>query len=387
MKNKQAVMAEERLWTKDFVIITFISLFSFLSFQMLLPTLPVYATKLGGSDTHAGLVIGVFTFSALLIRPFTGYALDAYGRRGLLIIGLIILGISVFSYSLVPSLLFLLLARFIHGFGWGLTSTSASTVAADVIPKSRMGEGMGYYGLAGTLSMAVAPALGLFIINKYTFNTLFLLATCMAVIALVLAFTVRYREVSEKALKFSLIEKAALPPTVVIFFITMTYGAIVSFLVLYSAERGIANIGIFFTIYAIALAISRPFAGRIVDKIGFNIVVIPGIVLIMLAMYILYCAVNINWFLLAAVVYGIGFGAAQPSLQALAIISTPLERRGAANATFFTGFDLGIGLSSIMWGIVAEAIGYSLMYLCTVIPALLGLIFYLSTAYKRIVRS
>lgn len=383
VKGSEAIKIEERLWTKDFILITLISLFAFLSFQMLLPTLPVYAKDLGGSDTHAGLVIGIFTFSAVLIRPFTGYALDAYGRKGLFFIGLLIFGLSVFSYSLVPSLLMLLLVRFIHGFGWGLTSTSASTVAADIIPKSRMGEGMGYYGLAGTLSMAIAPALGLFIISKFDFKILFLLATCMIVIAILLAFSVKYHNVSMTRRPFSLIEKAALRPTIVIFFLTMTYGAIVSFLALYSAQLGITNIGLFFTVYALSLAVSRPFAGRMSDKIGFNVVVIPGIFFIMLAMYILYNAVNIQWFLLAGIIYGIGFGAAQPSLQALAIVSTPPERRGGANATFFTGFDLGIGISSIMWGVIAEAIGYSLMYLCAIIPALAGLVFYLVTTFNK----
>lgn len=384
MINKsEALNVEERLWTRDFVLITIISLFTFLSFQMLLPTLPVYAKILGGSDTHAGLVIGIFTFSAVLIRPFAGYALDAYGRKTLFFIGLLIFGLSVFAYSLVPTLLFLLLVRFIHGFGWGITSTSASTVAADIIPKSRMGEGMGYYGLAGTLSMAVAPALGLFIISKFNFKVLFILATCMIGIAILLAFTVKYHNVNMTGRKFSLIEKAALRPTLVIFFLTMTYGSIVSFLALYGVQLGITNIGLFFTVYAFSLAITRPFAGRMSDKVGFNVVVIPGILFIMLAMYILYAAVNIQWFLLAGIVYGIGFGAAQPSLQALAIVSTPLDRRGGANATFFTGFDLGIGISSIMWGLVAEAIGYSLMYLCAMIPALAGLVFYLATAFSK----
>ncbi|NLB88916.1 MAG: MFS transporter, partial [Syntrophomonadaceae bacterium] len=92
MVNEIKALNKEGLWTRDFILITLITLFSFLSFQMLLPTLPVYATKLGGSDTHAGLVIGIFTFSAVLIRPFAGYALDAYGRKGLFIIGLLIFG-------------------------------------------------------------------------------------------------------------------------------------------------------------------------------------------------------------------------------------------------------------------------------------------------------
>lgn len=376
VNEAEALNQEERLWTKDFILITIISLFTFLGFQMLLPTLPVYAKSLGGTDAHAGLVIGIFTFSAVLIRPFTGYALDVYGRRGIFFIGMLIFAACVFGYMWVPSLLILLLLRFMHGFGWGLTSTASSTIAADVIPKARMGEGMGYYGLAATLSMALAPAFGLFIISRYDFNILFLLSTFMVIIAIILAFFIRYHTVSKPPTKFNLIEKDALGPSLVIFFITMTYGAVVSFLAIYAGELGISNVGLFFTIYAIALAISRPIAGRLSDKKGFDIVVIPGIILIIIAMFLLYSADNLSWFLIAGVVYGLGFGAVQPSLQALAIIATSPEKRGGANATFFTGFDLGIGLSSIMWGIIAGAIGYSLMYLCAVIPALVGLGFY-----------
>ncbi len=312
----------------------------------------------------------------MLIRPLAGYALDAYGRKAIFFIGLLIFAGAVFAYMWVPTLLILLLVRFIHGFGWGLASTASSTVAADIIPKPRMGEGMGYYGLAGTLSMALAPALGLFIISRYDFNLLFSLSTLMVIIAILLAFTIKYHAVTTPGQKFNLIEKDALRPSIVIFFVNMTYGAIVAFLALYSIEMGISNIGIFFTIYAVSLAISRPIAGRLADRSSFDIVVIPGIILIMLAMFLLYSASSLQWFLLAAIVYGAGFGAVQPSLQALAIVATSPEKKGAANATFFTGFDLGIGLSSIMWGFVAQAIGYSLVYLCAIIPAFLGLSFY-----------
>ncbi len=372
-----ATLDGKRLWTRDFVVITLISLFTFLGFQMLLPTLPIYARHLGGSDTAAGLVVGIFTISAVIIRPFTGHYLDLYGRKGILLLGLLIFTASVLAYAWAPSLLILLAFRFLHGFGWGLSSTASSTAATDIIPRSRLGEGMGYFGLAGTLSMALAPALGLYIINNFNFNALFLLSAGMVVIAIMLALTINYHKPARSSAGFSLVEKAALRPTIVVFFITMTYGAIVAFIALYAAQQGISNIGSFFTIYALTLALARPVCGRLADKIGFDFIIVPGIILVSSAMFLLYFASSIQWFWLAAIFYGAGFGAAQPVLQAQAVISVPLQRRGLANGTFFTGFDLGIGLSSIMWGAVAEVTGYSVMYLLATIPAIAGLACYL----------
>ncbi|OQA07757.1 MAG: Bacillibactin exporter [Firmicutes bacterium ADurb.Bin373] len=371
-----AARQAERLWTRDFVVITFITLFTFIGFQMLLPTLPVYASQLGGSDTAVGLVVGVFTISAVIIRPFTGHYLDLYGRKGILFAGLLIFAASILAYAWAPSLFILLVFRFIHGIGWGLCSTASSTVATDVIPKSRLGEGMGYYGLASTLSMALAPALGLYIINSFNFDVLFMLSAGMVAVAITLALTINYHKPAATRSGFNLIEKAALRPTVVVFFITMTYGAVVAFIALYAAQHGITNIGSYFTIFALALAISRPVCGRLADRIGFDLIIIPGIILVATAMFLLYFASGLHWFWLAAVLYGAGFGAAQPVLQALAVISVPPQRRGLANATFFTGFDLGIGAGSIMWGAVASVTGYSVMYLLATIPAMAALASY-----------
>jgi len=378
-QNIKAIDQSEKLWTQDFVIITFITLFTFIGFQMLLPTLPIYAKNLGGGDTSVGLVVGLFTFSAVLIRPFVGYALDVYGRKSLFLLGMLVFLLCVLAYIWVPSLLILFSIRFLHGFGWGLTSTSASTVASDIIPKSRIGEGMGYYGLASTIAMALAPALGLYIIKEFDFSILFLLSALMILFSIILSFKINYKTVNQSRPKFNLMEKAALRPTMVIFMITMTYGAIVSFLALYADQRGIENIGPFFTVYAISLAISRPLFGRLADKLGFDLVVIPGIICIMTAMFLLSQASTMGMFLLAAIIYGAGFGAVQPSLQALAIVATSPQRRGSANATFFTGFDLGIGLSSIMWGAVAQVTGYSLMYLWAAVPAFVALNIYFWT--------
>ena len=131
MASETAAPAQPRLWTRSYIIIILVSLFTFLGFQMLLPTLPVYAKRLGASDAEAGMVIGIFAFSALLVRPLTGYALDRWGRKVILLSGLAIFTLSVISYYWALTLALLLTIRFIHGIGWGICSTSSSTVATD----------------------------------------------------------------------------------------------------------------------------------------------------------------------------------------------------------------------------------------------------------------
>lgn len=381
---------QEKLWTKDFVLIASINLIIFLGFQMLMPTLPVYVMKLGGSESSAGLVMGVFAVSSVLIRPFAGRAIDTYGRKGIFLVGLIVFVLSVLAYNWLPSVMILMLFRFIHGFGWGASSTAAGTIAADVIPKKRLAEGMGYYGLASTLSMAVAPALGLFLITRFNFTALFFSSASATIIATLLALLITYQRVTQPDLpatiktKPVLFEKSAFRPSLVIFFITMTYGAIVSFLALYAAQLGIANIGPFFTVYAITLMIIRPLFGRLADKKGFDIVMIPGILCILTTMLLLAKAQSLELLLIAAVVYGVGFGAVQPSLQAMAVMNVPFNRRGAANGTLYSAFDLGIGLGSVVWGAVAEASSYSMMYLWAALPALIALILYITLGRRKV---
>ena len=384
MASEAAAPVRPRLWTRAYAIIILISLFTFLGFQMLMPTLPVYAKRLGASDAEAGMVIGIFALAALLVRPLTGYALDRWGRKAILLGGLTIFILSVIAYHWALTLILLLTIRFIHGVGWGICSTASSTVATDVIPKSRMGEGMGYYGLAGTVSMAVGPAIGLWIVDWLDFNALFSTAAAMVVGAIGFAAIIRYPVVPLASSKtFVPWEKSALPSAAVMFFLTMTYGSIVSFLALYAAQNGIANIGPFFTWYALALLVTRPLAGKLSDRIGHTVIVVPGILCVAAAMILLAYADTLLWFSAAAAMYGLGFGLAMPSLQALAVVFTPPDRRGAANGTFFTGFDLGISVGSVVWGAVAEVTGYSLMYLWTILPAIISLFVYLNMRHKK----
>lgn len=370
-----------RLWTNNFILIMVVNLFVFMSFQMLLPTMPVYIQQLGGSEDIVGLVIGIFTITAVALRPFAGRASDTRGRKIVYFFGLIIIIGSTFAYNLMATVVMVLALRLVHGVGWGAATTAAGTIAADVIPKSRLGEGMGFYGLTTVISMAVAPIIGLQIIQIWDFNILFYTSAILVLIAAFFALFIKYRPVDTPPLgktngKYAMYEKEAYKPTALIFLITLTYGSIVSFIALYAAEFKIENIGVFFTAYALTLLISRPFFGRLVDSKGYDYAMIPGIISVGLTMIVLFFAQNLYFFLIAAILYGIGFGAVQPSLQAMAVYNVSPQRRGAANGTFMSGFDLGIGIGSIIWGITAKAFGYDTMYLLAIIPVIIAFFLY-----------
>ncbi len=381
MERDTELQKKEPLWTRDFILIAIASLFITMGFQMLLPVLPVFSAKLGGSDTWAGLVVGIFTFSAVLMRPIAGRLLDRQGRRGVYILGLIVFLICVVSYNWTSTILVLLILRFIHGFGWGASSTASSTIASDIIPKSRLGEGMGYFGLTSTLAMAIAPALGLGLLSDYGFNTVFYFSAGAVLVSIFIAFPIKYHkpDVLPKSGKAGIFEKTAVLPAIVIFFVTMTYGSIVSFIALYAGQKQVDNIGLFFTIYAVALLISRPYFGRLTDKKGTSYAVLPGIICVILSMFLIYLANTLTVFLIAGFIYGLGFGAIQPALQAMSVSKVNHSRRGAANATFFLGFDLGIGAGAILWGIIAEKFGYQIIYLLSIIPAIVGALVYIKS--------
>lgn len=387
MKHDHGKLKKEPIFTRNFIFIAIVSLLISLGFQMLLPVLPYFSVQIGGSDAWAGLVIGIFTISAVLIRPFAGSLLDKQGRKAVFIIGLIVFLFCVVAYNWVTSILMLLAIRFVHGFGWGATSTATSTIASDIIPQSRLAEGMGYFGLTNTLAMAVAPALGLQLLKSFDFHMVFHASTALIILSVILAFSIKYynpnqdreRRVAEehKSALAEMLEKTAILPAVVIFFITMTYGSIVSFIALYADERKIENIGLFFSVYAIALLISRPYFGRLTDRKGPSYAILPGAGLVVLAMLFIYFAQTITAILIAGFVYGVGFGAVSPALQAMAVSKVIPTRRGAANATFFLGFDLGIGIGSIIWGAISEALSYQLIYLVAIIPAVIGTLVYI----------
>lgn len=390
---------KSRIWTKDFIIIVIANFFIFTSFQMTLPTLPLYVQEIGSNETWVGIIVGIFTFSALLIRPFGGKMLDTTGRAPVFITGLAILVISLYSLAVSTTILILVAVRIVQGIGWGLSNTASGTIASDLVPKDRRGEGLGFFGLSGNLALAIGPALGLFLVNHIEFSTLFIICGSLTLIALLLALNVKYvkaepltqAEIEEDELntsRFNFFEKRALPASALLFFITFTFGGIATFLPAYTFQQGFAPhyIQIYFVLYALALVTTRFFAGRIYDRRGLAIVFIPGSLLIIAGLTLLAILNSPVYLFVGAILYGLGFGTVQPALQASAINTTPPRKRGMANATFFSAFDLGVGLGAMTFGLVAQYADYNMIYWVSAASGCLSLVlFFILRSARKIV--
>ncbi|MCF6136299.1 MFS transporter [Pseudalkalibacillus berkeleyi] len=369
------------LWTKRFILLCASNFLFFMSFFLLLPTLPVYLVEnLGASEDQVGLIMGIFTIAAVFARPITGYLMDFKNQKALFLIAIIVFVVATFGYLVAQTVLFIFLIRFIYGFGFGMSTTAGGTMAAEWIPEERRGEGLGYYGTFIMVAMSVGPIVGVYVAAKTSYQGMFWFCFSLSLIGLLMAsFLPNFKHEKSKkdARKLSLktkedmsfwfqelIEKKALPVSAAMMMIAIVFGGVISFVSLYAKELGDASIaGTYFTLYAIAIVISRPFAGKWFDQKGPNRLIAFGTLFYFIGMIILGLAMNSWMVYAAALVIGIGYGVLQPSYQALSIQLSPSHRRGAATATFFTLFDIGVGIGSFFLGWVVVQIGYGNMFL------------------------
>jgi MFS family permease len=376
----------DRLWTKTFIGLMVTLFFLSFGFYILLPTLPLHIKDLGADEAQLGLVIGGFTLSAVVARPIVGGLLDRYGRRPFILAGLILFAVSMFLYNWASGLILLLLLRILHGFGWALSTTSIGTSITDVIPAERRGEGMGWYGLSMTVSMAIGPIVGVWMIGHYAFDRTILLASCLSAAAIAIALCTRVPAFrSDRKNKMAFFDKSVLPISASIFFLALTYGGITTFLPLF-AESIQVNAGTFFLVYAIVLTITRPFAGKLADRYNEGAVVIPAVIIAVIALAVLSVSTGYVGVMCSAVLYGIGFGSAQPTLQTATVNLVAPTKKGVANASFFTAMDLGIGLGSMVLGLISQYLGYPFLFAACAVSGLLSLLIFAVFVRRTILR-
>ncbi|GAA0363931.1 MFS transporter [Bacillus horti] len=370
----------ERLWTKSFIQLTVSMLFLFTGFYLLLPTLPLYIIEMGGNESQVGLAAGLFTLAAVVLRPIVGGLLDRYGRRSFIIWGLLFFTLSMYLYDWVGTILMLMALRVLHGMSWAVSTTAVGTAVTDVIPPTRRGEGMGWYGIAMTVSMAIGPLLGIWIIQNFSFQNLFLFSTLLSLIALLLIFSTKMSFTRKQgAGNIQFFDRSVLSVTIAIFFLAVSYGGITTFLPLFAASLDV-NPGTFFLVYAITLTAIRPVAGKLSDRHGEATVIVPALVFTFLALIVLSLSSGLIGILTSAILYGIGFGSAQPALQAVTLRLAHQDRKGVANASFFTAFDLGIAVGAIALGTVSQFAGYSMSFMVSSVSVVIAiLVFVLST--------
>ena len=289
-----------------------------------------------------------------------------------------------FLYPLSQVVVIFLAFRLLHGLAWGWSTTVNGTAAVDVVPNSRLGEGMGYFGLSITIGMIIAPSLGIFLYQITTFDNLVYISGVLGAIALLLLASVHYQtpdqvlKTKKEDLKFtymgSLIEKAGWFPATLTLLISLGYGTIVTFIVIFGEERGIDQIFLFYLCNAILASLSRPIAGKWFDQKGPIGLVILTISITFIGMWVLSFAHSNLMIALAGVLFGIGFGSLIPTLQSWTLSKTPASRRGVANGMFFSSIDLGLGLSGLVFGVLAQFVEIGTLFQVSSIFMIIALI-------------
>ena len=379
-RNRDATgSAGERVFTPDFVFATLANFANAFGMQMLVATLPVYVISLGGNQADAGLVSGALAFTALLFRPLVGWLTDAWRRRPLVLIGTSCYGFASIFYLLAGSIPFLLVGRFVHGFGLSCYTTAANAYVADIAPRKRRAEAVGLFAAAQALGLILGPVIGFVLIDASGFRHMFYFAAGLAFTAFAISLLARERrhasEIKNRpwSLRTGVVAFEALPVAWMALCMGMSFGTISAFISIFAQSRGIQNPGFFFMVQAIALLVARTFAGRLADRRGRAAAIVPGIIAMAAALALLPLASGFPYFVVSASLFGLGFGAAQPATMALLIDRVRPEQRGLATGTYFTGFDAGISIGSILLGLVSQYWGFGAMWLISAACTLLGL--------------
>ncbi|AST90998.1 MULTISPECIES: MFS transporter [Sutcliffiella] len=386
----------EKLWTKDYFLTFSYAMSTQISNNMLMTALPLYAIHLGGDNSISGMLFGFFMFVAILFRPYFGKLSDEKSRRIVLIIGAIVAAFITLSYVVAFSISLLLIMRSLHGIGFSATTNAAGTVISDIVPKKRLGEGIGYYGLSNTLATAIGPALSIYLIQQFNYQVLFIVAGLIGLISIVCSLFITYEKRNPNAFVKSkqkrkiselLFEKTALPTGLVTAFVYVAMGAALTFIPTFALSLGIVDIGLYFTVYSFALLFTRIVGGKLADKYGSSYVIIPGLFIMAGSFVVLAYASTLGGFIISGVLYGLGLGFVEPALNAVMIKLCPPDRRGAGNSTFFTAKDLGSGGGAIALGFISLQAGFKAVFLLSalsIIIAFLAYFFVLRRQMKRV---
>jgi MFS family permease len=385
-----------KLWTKDFLIVSSVNFFLFLTFYVLMVTLTIYTMdNFNASQAQAGLASSIFVLGAVLVRPIAGKKIDKIGRRKMLLGSLVLFLIASIGYFLVNGLSLLLIDRLIHGFAFGLATTATGTIAADIIPNERRGEGTGYFAMSTNLAMAFGPFIGLLITQHFSYSIIFYAASLFAAFSLVASLFMNVPEgdkggVSpQKGFKISdYFEKRALPISIFIGFAGFTYSSILSYLTSFAKEMDLMDAAsFFFVVFAVFLLASRPFTGRMFDVKGENAVIYPSLLLFAVGMVILSQSHHGITLLIAGALIGVGYGTFQSSCQAISIKEAPSNRMGLATSTFFTMYDFGIGVGPFLLGFLIPFTGFKGLFIgMSVFAFVLIGIYYLAHGKKASAR-
>lgn len=370
---------KDRLVTPSYLLIIAANFLQFFGFWLLIPVLPFYLQEVFGADkTSIGAILSCYTIAALCIRPFSGYLLDSFARKPLYLFAYFFFTAMFGGYLLAGTLTLFILFRIIHGFSFGMVTVSGNTIVIDIMPSSRRGEGLGYYGLANNIAMSIGPMTGLFLHDAGVgYTVIFCCSLLAGIIGLTCAWLVKtpYKPPIKREPisldRFILLK--GIPAGISLLLLSIPYGMTTNYVAMYAKQIGItSSTGFFFTLMAIGMAVSRLFSGKLVDKGKITQVIAFGLYLVCFCFFGLSsCGWLIHWdttattlfFFIISLLLGIGFGTMFPAYNTLFVNLAPNQQRGTATSTYLTSWDVGIGIGMLAGGYIAEVSTFKMAYL------------------------
>lgn len=395
--------ADDRLFTRSYIFMCLANFLTAFSFFLLVPTLPFYLVENFGLEPDiVGLVLSCYVVAVLCIRPFAGFVADVFPRKKVYVISYSLFALAFVGYLFAfTDIIMFIILRVVHGFAFGALNTTGNTLVIDIMPSSRRGEGLGYFGVTNNLAMAFGPMTGLFLIEGGNYTLLFSAALLVACVGLLFAVLVKvkWRQPREKVEKVFSIDRfillAGIPASVAFFMLAIPYGMTSSYIAIYASEVGITSgVGLFFTVQGAGLIVSRLLSGKRVDKGFITQTISRGIVIALAgvvgeALLALACGYSIEvgyvLYFLSAFLIGYGFGTIFPAFNTLFINMAPHSRRATANATYLTGWDVGIGAGMLLGGALSVN-GYSGSFAFAAILVLLAFVYFVYFVAKHFMR-
>ncbi len=366
--------------------------------QYKITLIPIYMLSLGFPKVQAGLAMTVFTISALVLRPVCGNLIDRYGRKSMLLLGILVFSISTAPVGLSQNLYFIYILQVFSGLSFSIQTVALTTIVTDLVPESRLTEGLGYFGLTASITQAIGPSLAAWSEGLAGYNLLFLSGSIAAGVSLISLIFIKYEsqpsfrtnqiaaEEPEAPANQNFIdriaERRALRPSLYMGSIALIGSATVTFLVPYSEEVGMSSIGLFFAARAAGIAASRILAGKLTEKINSKILICIGITGVITGTAGLSIFRSTIPLILIAFAYGFGYGMIHVLFNVAAVINTPKNRRAHANATYYLAMDAGVGAGSFLWGGIGDLLGLESIFPAASLLAIVVLIWFVFSRQK-----
>ncbi len=383
---------KDRLFTPSYYFILAANFLLFFGFWILMPVLPFYLKEVfHTNESSIGIILACYTIASLFIRPFSGYLVDTFARKPLYLMAYFIFTLMFAGYVIAGMLTLFIIFRIIHGLSFGMVSVGGNTIVIDIMPSSRRGEGLGYYGLANNIAMSIGPMVGLFMHNAgIRFTTIFTYSLASCAIGFIMASLVKTPyKVPVKREPISLdrfILLKGLPAGLTLLLLSIPYGMTTNYVAMYAQQIHLTiETGFFFTFMATGIAVSRIFSGRLVDHGKIIQVISAGIYVVILCFFLLSaCAIIVKWnlflantlFFVVALFLGVGFGTMFPAFNTLFVSLAPNNQRGTATSTYLTSWDVGIGLGMVAGGYIAHVSNFSYAYLFGSILTVLSCLYF-----------